>query len=68
MDFVLGGFADAQLATLSDSELKEVEAWLEIADQRLFAFVNGAQTPPAALDTALFRRLCDFHGNAATLK
>ena len=61
MDLVLGRFADAQIATLSDAELDEYETWLEVPDQQIFAWVNGAQAAPAELDTPLFRRLRDFH-------
>jgi antitoxin CptB len=68
MDLVLGRFADAQLSRLTDAELDEVERWLEVPDQQLFAWVNGAEVAPADIDTALFRRLRDFHskGPAAT--
>ena len=62
MDLVLGRFADAQLSSLSDAELSELEGWLEIPDQQLFAWINGMEPAPAALDTALFRRLRDFRG------
>ena len=65
MDLVLGRFANAQIAALSDAELDEFDAWLEIPDQQMFAYVNGSETPPAELDSELFRRLCDFHGGAA---
>ena len=61
MDLVLGRFADAHIATLSDAELDEYERWLEIPDQRIFAWVNGAQAAPPEFDTALFRRMRDFH-------
>jgi antitoxin CptB len=62
MDFVLGRFADAELTGLSDDQLTEVESWLDIPDQQIFAWVNGSQAVPAHIDTALFRRLCAFHG------
>jgi len=62
MDFVLGRFADAELPTLADRELDELETWLDIPDQQIFAWVNGSQPTPAQIDTALFRRLCAFHG------
>lgn len=61
MDLVLGGFADAHIGTLSDAELDEYETWLDVPDQRIFAWVNGAQAVPAEVDTALFRRLREFH-------
>lgn len=47
---------------LSEAELTEVESWLDVPDQQMFAFVNGSETPPADLDTPLFRKLRTFHG------
>jgi antitoxin CptB len=61
MDLVLGGFADAQLASLKEEELEELERWLEVPDQQIFAWVNGMETTPQEFDTAFFRRLRDFH-------
>ena len=68
MDLVLGRFADAELERLSDGELDELETWLEIPDQQIFAFVNGATSTPAEIDTALFRRLRNFHTRGSTAK
>lgn len=62
MDLVMGGFADAELMKLSETELAEVEGWLDVPDQQMFAWVNGSETPPAELDTPLFRKLRTFHG------
>jgi len=61
MDLVLGRFADAHIAALKDGELDEYERWLEVPDQKIYAWVNGADPVPAEFDTALFRRLRDFH-------
>ncbi len=61
MDLVLGGFADAELAGLSDAALGEVEGWLNVPDQQMFAWVNGAEVVPAEVDTPLFRKLRTFH-------
>jgi antitoxin CptB len=61
MDLVLGRFADAEIAKLSDADLDEYEAWLEVPDQKIFIWVNGTQPAPAEIDTPLFRRLRDFH-------
>ena len=41
--------------------LDEVEAWLVVPDQRIFAWVNGMEPVPPNFDTGLFRRLQSFH-------
>ena len=46
MDLVLGRFADSELAGLSERELGELERWLDIPDQQIFAWVNGAEPAP----------------------
>ena len=61
MDLVLGKFADAHIATLGDGELDEYERWLDVADQKIYGWVNGQQAVPVEFDTALFRKLRDFH-------
>lgn len=61
MDFVLGRFADAELQRLSAPELDVLESWLDIPDQQIFAWVNGSEPVPAAIDTPMFRRLRAFH-------
>ena len=62
MDLVLGGFADSALAGLTDRELDELERWLKVPDQQIFAWVNGSEPAPAEFDTTLFKRLRAFHG------
>jgi len=64
MDLVLGRFADSALAGLSDGDLAELEGWLEIPDQQMFAYVLGTEPTPPEIDTALFRRLRSFHGSS----
>jgi len=67
MDLVLGRFANAQIAALSDADLDEFERLLEIPDQQMFAWVCGTETAPPEIDTALFRRVREFHlGGSAT--
>jgi antitoxin CptB len=68
MDLVLGRFADAQLSALSEAELDDYERLLEIPDQQFFAWVSGAETVSADYDTAMFRRLRDFHRDGSALK
>ena len=66
MDLVLGPFADAELANLSEADLDEIERWLNVPDQQIFAWVNGMQAVPAEFDTVLFRRLRKFQNKSAT--
>jgi antitoxin CptB len=63
MDLVLGPFADAHLLALSAAELDELERWLEIPDQQIFAWINGTEATPQRFDTALFNQLRAFHGS-----
>ena len=62
IDLVLGRFADANLTSLSDDDLDELERWLDVPDQQMFAWVNGMESVPPAYDTVLFHRLRTFHG------
>jgi antitoxin CptB len=61
MDLVLGRFADARLAGLTEEEMTEFEKLLDIPDQQMFAWVNGTETAPPEVDTALFRKIREFH-------
>lgn len=61
MDLVLGPFANAELVRMSDAELDEYEGWLDIPDQQIFAWINGSEPTPGAVNTALFHRLLAFH-------
>jgi antitoxin CptB len=63
MDFVLGRFADAHLSTLSDAELDDYERLIEQPDPLLYSWVSGGLAVAADYDTAMFRRICDFHGS-----
>jgi len=47
MDLILGRFADAEIATLTDTELSDLELLIELPDPDLYAALTGA-IPPAA--------------------
>ena len=55
MDLVLGPFADAHLAGLSDEDLDLYDALLEENDQDLMAWILGQSAPPTALAKLLTR-------------
>ena len=61
VDLIMGRFADAHIDKLSGAELDEFERLMEMPDPDLLAWVTGARPAPTDCDTALFRRLRDFH-------
>jgi antitoxin CptB len=61
MDLILGRFADAAIAELSDTELDDLERLMERPDPELYAWVSGEMPVPPGYDTGLFRRLRTFH-------
>jgi antitoxin CptB len=61
MDLILGRFADAAIAALSDAELEDYERLMERPDPELYAWITGEMPVPREYDTDLFRRLRTFH-------
>ena len=49
MDLILGRFADAEIADLTDIELAEFERLLEVPDPDLYAAVIGDRPAPGGL-------------------
>ena len=61
MDLIMGRFADAVIGELSDADVEALE-WLgEVPDPDLYAWLSGERPVPPEYDTAMFRRLRDFH-------
>ncbi len=60
MDLILGRFADAEIAALSDGELDALERLIEVPDPDLYAALTGDQ--PIAPEHAgpLFERIKAF--------
>ena len=59
MDLILGPFADAHLAGLSEPELRAYDALLSENDQDLYPWITGAQGVPVEHAT-LIARIGDF--------
>ncbi|MCM2292938.1 succinate dehydrogenase assembly factor 2 [Allorhizobium sp. BGMRC 0089] len=57
MDLILGQFAEAEIAALSDAELDELERIMAEEDNDLIKFINGALPVPDHLKTPLFERI-----------
>ena len=60
MDLILGRFADAEIASLSDAELTELETLLEVNDPDLYAAITGDKQLAAEIAGALFARIRAF--------
>jgi antitoxin CptB len=60
MDLILGRFADAAIADLSETELAQLERLIEVPDPDLYAAISG--DGPLALEyrTPLFDRVKTF--------
>ena len=60
MDLILGRFADAEIADLSDDELGDLESLTEVPDPDLYAALTGAMAPAAEHAGPLFERIKAF--------
>jgi antitoxin CptB len=60
MDLILGRFADAEIAGLSDDELAHFERLLEVPDPDLYAALTGDAPLGAEYLGALFHRIKAF--------
>ena len=62
MDLLLGRFADAHIADLSERDLADFEALMEVPDRRLFAWVTGARAGRRQnYSTPLYLALVRYH-------
>ena len=60
MDLIIGRFADAHLADLSDTELTELEQLIELPDPDLYAALTGADSIPPGARSSVFERMRSF--------
>jgi len=61
MDLMMGRFADAALAGMSEAELDELERLIDVPDPDLFDWIMGEADAPPAHDTPVFRKLKAFN-------
>ncbi|MBR1287610.1 succinate dehydrogenase assembly factor 2 [Bradyrhizobium sp. AUGA SZCCT0177] len=57
MDLILGRFADAEIADLSDGDMAELERLLEVPDPDLYAALTGEKPLDPEYASALFDRI-----------
>lgn len=60
-DLILGPFADAHLAVMSDQELAAFEAMLEVPDREILGWITGSVPFDETHDHALFKKIVAFH-------
>jgi antitoxin CptB len=60
MDLILGRFADAHIADLSEAEIDELERLGELPDPDLYAMLSGASEIPLDLAQGLLPRIKVF--------
>jgi antitoxin CptB len=67
MDLIMGRFADAEIGTMSDADLADLERLIEVPDPDLYAWIAGEEATPPDHDTPVFRRLKSFHAHNAPI-
>lgn len=65
IDLILGRFADARIAGLTDGQLAEFEQLLDGSDQDVYAWIVGAEPTPAEYDTETMALIRAFTAEAA---
>jgi len=62
MDIILGRFADANIASLSDGEIADLERLIELPDPDLYAAFSGGQPLAEEYANGIFVRIKAFSG------
>jgi antitoxin CptB len=60
MDLILGRFADAEIASLADDELAQLERLIDVPDPELYAALTGDTPPVPEYADGLFDRIKSF--------
>ena len=60
MDLILGSFADAEIGDLTEAEIDQYEALLDINDPDLLPWLTGERPAPASQDSEILNRIMAF--------
>ena len=66
-DLIMGRFADAHIEALGEADLEQYEHLLDALETDLLSWMTGVVAVPAEHDTAMFRRVREFHFRARAL-
>jgi len=66
MDLILGRFCDAELGSLTDDEMTELERLMNVPDQELFGWIIDPSCTPLSHRTALLARIRAFPAHKAS--
>ncbi len=66
-DLLMGRFADAEIANLSEADLADYEALLEAQDRDVLTWLTGEAEIPSSYDTPVLRKLRAFHTHAGPI-
>jgi antitoxin CptB len=61
VDLLLGPFADAHIEGLSDHDLAEFEALMEVPDDELYTWIVGRTPPVGEFRSSVFDSIVAFH-------
>ncbi len=64
MDLLMGSFADAHLAAMSDDDLSEFERLLSTPDWEVYAWLVGQKKVPTNFQSELLTRMMEFRYQA----
>ena len=65
MDMILGGFADAHIATMTDAELDDLERLIELPDPDLYAALSGGVPLAPEFADGIFKRIKNSFGEGS---
>ena len=57
LDIILGNFAEKFLHTLSQAEINDYEALLEVEETDLYNWLTGIEPVPEAFNTQVFQKI-----------
>ncbi len=67
-DLLLGRFADAHIADMTDGDLDEYERLLEVQDQDIYGWVTGELSVPDSHQSGLLDRIRAFHDASGEIR